>query len=135
MIEIAPMLTILDPSDHTAWCEPQGCFTAHRWYGDVMLAFYSTDAGRLVDASLQQVGLEVLRQMSQALLPQSTEILSPEQMGASLPCGACKCIDVVWSDFMPACSMVWAAWVQVPVQPAATECDGTHPDDPAQHST
>ena len=112
MLEIIPVLPVNEPC---SWCEPQQCFTADLWWGEVLMCFYSKDAARLEPSALNDEACMVLKQLTMAITPESDEVISPEalrkELGRGLPILCCY-----WADFKPAVSLAQPNQCCIPVE-------------------
>lgn len=104
MFEIIPKLEVNDPCE---WCEPQECYTASLWWGELLLDFYSKDQARLEPERLNQTACDMLKRLSRAIDPESDEVVSGDQIIKRV---GTTIFRAWWPDFRPACSMFDASF-------------------------
>jgi hypothetical protein len=115
-----PLLTIEFPNgDGIRWSDGQECFTASRWYGEVLVHFLSkTAVGRLDnEENIQRTGAEVLRRVSESLGAPTGTIMTEEEMLGNLFAQLhhyCPIVNVYWSDYEPPLLMASVVSVCIP---------------------
>lgn len=96
--EIIPVLEVNEPCQ---WCEPQECYTASVWWGELLLDFYSKDPARLEPERLNQTACGLLKEMTRAVDPESKEVIDGQRIIDAI---GTTILRSWWPDFRPACS-------------------------------
>lgn len=90
-------------SELCTYCEPQKCYVASLWYGDVMLSFYSKEESRLEIGKLKKAAQSVLWAITGDLNCAATELVEPRPLWLAV--GNAGCLTCYWADFRPAVAM------------------------------
>lgn len=109
MFAIIPVLKVNNPCE---WCEPQKCYEASVWWGEVLLVFYTTDPSRLEPNRLNEEACKILQELTKALKPESETVIEPEDLQESMRSTILCCF---WADFVPAVAMAYGNKVTIPV--------------------
>lgn len=115
--EIIPVLPVNEPC---FWCEPQSCYEASVWWGEVLLLFYSTDQSRLAPEPLNQEACAILKLLTEAITPERDDVIDPVSLRKAMNNTILCCF---WEDFRPAVAMAYKNKCVIPV----SVVEGTSP--------
>lgn len=102
MIGLIPVLKVNEPCH---WCEPQKCYEASVWWGEVLMVFYTTDATRLEPERLNAEACRVLQEVTKGLRPDSDTVLDPDELLKEMGNHTILCC--FWDDFQPAVALAY----------------------------
>ena len=93
------------------YSEPQECYSASVWWGEILLDFYSPEECRLESERLQEEASTILRLITEKFRPGSEEIITPEELFKAIRTTTICCY---WFDFTPAVSMAYVNSIVIP---------------------
>lgn len=110
MFAIIPVLEVNHPC---TWCEPQNCYEASVWWGEVLLQFYTTDANRLEPNRLNDEACKILQELTKAIRPESETVIEPDDLREAMQHTILCCF---WEDFRPPVSLAYRNKVVIPAE-------------------
>ena len=101
MATVTPLEGEITINDDCQWCEPQKCYEASFWWGEILFAIYTTVPSRIASGALPGLANQLLELASEALGEPKGHVMPAELMKKEMGFKGLPIVYVNWTDFRP----------------------------------